>query len=218
MRGTVLGFDGTTGIVSGEDGKRYRFSAADWKGADSAQANSAVDFVAKGESATEIFPVAAAARGPAASALSGGGAAFIAQRPQLVLAALALLIVLLVPMITYGRLGATALGFPSRIGELDRFSGGLGLIQLLTYTLWIIPVGAGFALFAELTGSRRPRAELVTGIACIATLPIFLIVEAAMPPGVAGLMGFAIGGILLVAIGVGLVLTATGRLTRIPGL
>jgi len=58
MRGKVLEFNhaDTTGLVSGDDGKRYRFAAADWRGAIWPQPGEAVDFVADGDAAREIFP------------------------------------------------------------------------------------------------------------------------------------------------------------------
>ena len=36
MRGTVLGYDNGQGVINGDDGSRYTFTAADWKGATSA--------------------------------------------------------------------------------------------------------------------------------------------------------------------------------------
>jgi len=59
MRGRVLEFktDGFTGLVSGDDGRRYRFTGADWRGLIWPVQGEEVDFVAEGDGAHELFPV-----------------------------------------------------------------------------------------------------------------------------------------------------------------
>lgn len=60
MKGKVLGYDKATqsGIISGEDGKRYNFTKSDWKSPNEPTANSTVDFEFQGSNATDIYKVA----------------------------------------------------------------------------------------------------------------------------------------------------------------
>ena len=72
MRGRVLDFSiaENSGVISGEDGSRYRFAGPDWKshGRQPIQGMS-VDFVADGDHAAEVYidtPAAAARLAPTA--------------------------------------------------------------------------------------------------------------------------------------------------------
>ena len=56
MRGKVLTFNGSTGLISGDDGKRYTFSVSDLMGETVyVPAGSTVDFDASGDSAVSIY-------------------------------------------------------------------------------------------------------------------------------------------------------------------
>ncbi|MGI0117304.1 TM2 domain-containing protein [Zooshikella sp. RANM57] len=57
MKGKILNFDASTktGIISGDDGKRYNFQAKDWKSASEPRATLKVDFAVNGELAIEIY-------------------------------------------------------------------------------------------------------------------------------------------------------------------
>jgi uncharacterized membrane protein YhaH (DUF805 family) len=59
MRGRILAFDPTrgTGLVSGDDGRRYELAAADWRGTVWPASGDVVDFVAEGEAARAAFPL-----------------------------------------------------------------------------------------------------------------------------------------------------------------
>jgi uncharacterized membrane protein YhaH (DUF805 family) len=61
MRGRVLEFnpDRSAGLASGDDGKRYRFSGTEWRGAAWPVQGDEVDFLADGDTAREVFPVVA---------------------------------------------------------------------------------------------------------------------------------------------------------------
>ncbi len=61
MRGRVLSFNGSTGLISGDDGKRYTFSASDLMGEGAyLPAGSTVDFEGDDGVATSIYVLAAA--------------------------------------------------------------------------------------------------------------------------------------------------------------
>jgi len=61
MRGKVLSFNGSTGLISGDDGRRYTFSVSDLMG-DTVYvpAGSTVDFEPAGDTAVSIYLIAAA--------------------------------------------------------------------------------------------------------------------------------------------------------------
>jgi hypothetical protein len=72
MQGRILGFDEAagTGMISGEDGRRYRFGKADWRGGGAPRAGAAVDFDANGDAAADIYPAVAARAAGAAPAVT----------------------------------------------------------------------------------------------------------------------------------------------------
>ena len=57
MKGRILDFSvqENTGVVSGEDGKRYHFGGADWRGDRPPDRGVTVDFDAEGNSAKEVY-------------------------------------------------------------------------------------------------------------------------------------------------------------------
>jgi TM2 domain-containing membrane protein YozV len=58
MRGKVLSFNGSTGLISGDDGKRYTFSVSDLMGETVyVPAGSTIDFEASGDSAVSIYVI-----------------------------------------------------------------------------------------------------------------------------------------------------------------
>jgi hypothetical protein len=64
MKGKILGFDaaGGSGAITGEDGQRYSFAAAEWKSGTAPSPGADVDFVTEGSAAKDIYPIAAASR------------------------------------------------------------------------------------------------------------------------------------------------------------
>jgi uncharacterized membrane protein len=60
VKGDVLGFDSdsNTGAISGHDGQRYDFVRLEWRGARQPRRGEAVDFVADGQWATHVYPLA----------------------------------------------------------------------------------------------------------------------------------------------------------------
>lgn len=65
MKGKVLDFSVQTngGVISGEDGRRYKFSGGDWKSPQSPRQGQAVDFEVQGDQATSIYPETGSAGG-----------------------------------------------------------------------------------------------------------------------------------------------------------
>lgn len=131
MKGQVLGFDGMSGAISAEDGSRYNFTAADWKGQSPPKPRDAVDFVPVDGAATEIyvtrgsFAMGAGATG-AADLLQGESAAkargFIATRPQAIIAVVLILASILLNFMSSpgqnGSQGVSLFGVGPAMGQM----------------------------------------------------------------------------------------------------
>jgi hypothetical protein len=76
MKGTILGFTAASGsgMITGEDGKRYSFSQAEWHSERAITATTAVDFEAHDGEAVGIYPIASASTAPDFSALASAPA------------------------------------------------------------------------------------------------------------------------------------------------
>lgn len=262
MKGQVLGFDGTTGAISGEDGARYSFAADAWKGERPPQSRDAVDFVVTDGAAHDVYLVQSALGATIGSLganarekLGGAGAApgaagvrtFVAERPQVILAGVALLASLLLTFVSGaaalepGSTSVSAVGFPglmnrvvSGVAQVASFMGatpagdaygGLQFAAMLSYLLYLIPVLAAFAIFRDVTGKRMRVLELVLGALCVGSLLIYFIAMSAIrtPLGAVADMAmaqvaFGFGGYVLVLCGVLLLLTGLGRIKQTPGL
>ena len=92
MRGQVLGVDTRTGdgMVSGDDGRRYSFTPADWADRGEPMVGMYVDFEAKESRALSIFPVPGTT--PARAQASPPAAADRNDRNKYVAAILAFLV------------------------------------------------------------------------------------------------------------------------------
>jgi len=72
MRGRILGVatGDTAGAITGDDGQRYRYTAADWRGERPAVAGGVVDFEVEGQAARDIYPTVGGASGAAGAVAS----------------------------------------------------------------------------------------------------------------------------------------------------
>ena len=58
MKGKILGFVESSGVITGDDGKRYKFSAADWKAPRAPRTGEEVDYEISAQGmAAEIYPL-----------------------------------------------------------------------------------------------------------------------------------------------------------------
>lgn len=230
MKGKILGFDaaGGTGAISGEDGQRYTFTAADFKSPAPAKAGDNVDFAVEGSSAKEIYVTAAALPNVDLSALkSNATVANILAKPYVIWAAVIIL-------------GSLIAGYFSSLGFLNQMSGpfgsGLGIAALIAALLICVPIVAGVLIFFELTNHKlTAQFRLITAAVAIGG-PILLPVLAGLlaPQGFqdimsmassfggggspyAGFIGFGItpGMLITVAGGVLIVLTHMGIIKKL---
>lgn len=245
MKGQVLGFDGTTGAITGDDGHRYSFDLAEWKGEKPPQARNQVDFVAKDGSALEVYKVAGVIAKPSLdtvnSAIAGIGAnlrdntsrspevlARIAERPQVIFAVVAFLSVFFLNFFVILGSGTSAFDLSELLDQLGATAslfgrnGGLQLASTIAMALWLIPVAAGFAVFRDLTGKRSRKAKLATAVLCLFSIIVYASAVAAMVETTrydsSDALSLGFGGYLLVICGIGLSLTGIGLLKHVPGL
>lgn len=177
MKGKVLGFDAAagTGVINGEDGKRYAYTAADNKSPNPTRPNDDVDFVADGDNAKDIFVIMAAPAAAAPASIDFSGLASdpnvknILAKPTIIWAALVIL-------------GALIAGYINAFSMMN--IGGASFLYILLFAL---PIVAGVQIYFELTNSPHVvLGRLVTGAAAVA-LPI--LVPVIVGGGTLGVLG-----------------------------
>ncbi|MBH5321524.1 hypothetical protein [Aurantiacibacter sediminis] len=123
MQGQVLGFSGADGAITGDDGKRYKFTRSEWKSERDPRGGERVDFIENADgTAGEIYPLKRAAAAPDFGAVlqsggeglsrmaEGAGASGIVEKmksaPAMVIAGLILFVCLLLPYISVSFMGS----------------------------------------------------------------------------------------------------------------
>lgn len=217
MKGKVLGFDAAsgTGAISGENGQRYNFTAAEFKSPAPAKPNDNVDFEVDGANAKNIYVTAAAAASVDFSAMAANPTvAGILAKPSIIWAGIIILGALIGNYFSIFQLGDAA----------QLFGGGIYLL----YLLLLIPIAAGVLIYFELTGhAMTAQLRFITAIAAIAgpivipiivgmTLPQMFGLTIGMGAG-NGFFGFAItpGLIFVAGGGVLLLLTHLGIIKKL---
>lgn len=191
MKGKVLGFDAAagTGAISGDDGQRYNFTAADFKSPPPAKPNDAVDFEAEGGSARNIYITAASV--DLAAVASNPTVAKILAKPYVLWAAVVILGSLIAGHLSY--LNLLSLGFS-------------GLVMALHA---LIPIAAGVLIYFEFTNNAMTQNMRFATAGLAIGGPILL-------PLIAG-FGFYVsfGMLVTIAGGVLIVLTHMGIIKKL---
>jgi hypothetical protein len=202
MKGKVLGFDPATGAgaINGDDGKRYKFTAADNKSPAPLKANDTVDFEADGDNAKEIYAVKsgfAMPTGLGAGSPADGAAPMVGgEYVQMILARP---YVLWAAVIILGSLIAGYFGTLDAFGKMSGpFGSGLGISAQFVALLFAVPVVAGVLIFFEFTHNKMTaQFRMITAAVAIGG-PILLPVLAGLlaPQGLRDIreMGAAFGG------------------------
>ncbi|MEM1133241.1 MAG: hypothetical protein AAGH53_09905 [Pseudomonadota bacterium] len=243
MEGQILGFDGDKGAISGEDGNRYSFELAEWKGERPPKVQDKVDFIGKDGTASEIY-LTSASLGAALSSVGGNigeklgnveigddKLAFITTRPQLLVEIIAILSTIFLNFVVVRNESATALALGGKLDDIADSLGifgagdGFGVASFFAYFLWLIPVVAGIAIYREIAGSRSKKLEWATALLCLFSIFVYLLVIGALESEITNAyarrlfnLEFGFGGYVLVICGILLILTATGVLKKVPGL
>jgi len=173
MKGKVLGFDAAagTGAITGDDGKRYKFVAADNKSPVALKAGDAVDFQAEGDAAKDIYAVPGGASVDLSAMTANPAVANILAKPTVIWAALVIL-------------GALIAGYLNAFSMMEL--GGTAFLYIL---LFAIPFVAGAQIFLELTNhAMTSQARLITGAASIA-IPILVPMIVGSGAGLGGFFG-----------------------------
>jgi len=224
MKGKVLGFDAAsgTGAITGDDGNRYNFSAADNKSPAPLKQNDTVDFEVEGNAAKNIYAVKTgfsipnvnvSGGAPASGGAAPAGGDFVQQilaKPYVLWAAVIIL-------------GSLIAGYFNTLGALGNMSGpmgtGLGISALFVAMLFLVPVVAGVLIFFEFTNhALTGQFRLITAAAAIGG-PILLPILAGMlaPEAIKMALEFASafgagGGLGFIGFGVtpGMLITVAG--------
>lgn len=228
MKGKVLGFDPAsgTGAITGDDGNRYKFTAADNKSATPLKPNDTVDFEVDNGVAKEIYVVKTGfslPTGGAAAPAAGGGAAapaggdvvqMILSKPTLIWAAIVIL-------------GGLIGGYLSAIQLIG--GGPMGMMGAAGFfyaLLFFIPIAAAVLIFFELTNNAlTPVTRLAAGGFAAAGPIVLPLIGNTMLPGMMGMamqmggggMGNILspGSIITVAGGVLILLTHFGIIKKL---
>lgn len=226
MKGKVLGFDPAsgTGAITGDDGKRYKFTTADNKSPQPLKPNDSVDFEVDGDNAKDIYavktgfslPTGGAAPAAGGAPVAGGDAMqMILAKPTVIWAAVVIL-------------GSLIAGYLSTI---ELIGGGpmgmLGMAGFFYALLFFIPFAAGGLIFVELTNHQlAPMVRLGAGGFAAAGPIILPLIGNSMLPGMMGMAmqmggggGFSnilsVGSIITIAGGVLILLTHFGIIKKL---
>lgn len=129
MKGKILGVPAgeLAGSITGDDGKRYRYEAADWRGERPASVGAAVDFDVEGGTARDVYPAIDAFTGAGAVSVealarSSGGKKIIGLFKDALAQPLAILVLIafFLPALSSPALTASQL-------ELDKVATAAGL-------------------------------------------------------------------------------------------
>lgn len=224
MKGKVLGFDAAsgTGAITGDDGNRYNFTAADNKSPAPLKPNDTVDFETEGNAAKNIYavktgfsiPNVGAGGGASTGGAPAGGDAvqMLLARPNVLWAAVIIL-------------GSLIAGYFSSLSLLQSMNGpfgtGLGISALLGSLMIAIPIVAGVLIFFEFTNSPLTQMfRLVTAAVAIGGPIIIPFLAGLLAPemykqamgmaaafGAGGVMG---GGFIGFSITPGMLITVAG--------
>jgi hypothetical protein len=148
MRGQVLQSDAGGGLILGEDGNRYRFATGEWKGTPPAMTGSQVDFVIDGNSAREVFPLAAGGAPLTLPASERGNSELLGA-----LGVACLVVNFVIPVIPLilalilGLIGASsAKTYNNRTGLVLSRIAWIGAVVLMAVLVALIAFGLSFAL------------------------------------------------------------------------
>lgn len=149
MKGHVLGIDGERGVIAGDDGNRYAFGPAGWRGAGAPAAGTPVDFVAAGSDAADIYPDVAADHEPPVEGIPSNGKLIPRLRSLIVQ-----------PAVEWQAIAAEEIG----VGRLIGKTALLAAIAMLVVGLQI--GGFFFVMFAFLPGTGSdPAPGVLAGLA-----------------------------------------------------
>lgn len=235
MKGRVLGFSAETGtgVINGEDGRRYAFTTADWQAGRPVDAGIRVDFEAEGATARGIYADAGAggvdvaalaaspAIGKARALLTGTIAAPIA---------IVVLLACVLPALTMPQKSVSLFDLPSILslanpfGALDGDGGGGGPsagFKLFLMLRFAAPLLALALLWQAWRGASLRLVTLATGAAAIVAFLLVLLVKTGLtsasgPFGAAlgQVIGTGIGAWLLLLSGIGLILAGLGKIGK----
>jgi len=182
--GKVLSFDPADGgLLRGEDGRRYAFDAAEWKGPAPRAMGGLVDFEPDGERALSVHPL------PAPPGAAAGPRPFLADRPGLPIALL-MLIACFLPFLTLGPFRANMFnvaGVAASLGDYAPVNVDMATGLWLFHFLYVVPAAAVALLVLEWRGLAGRWLRIGAGlIGLLAPVAIALGARAMFTPAAPG--------------------------------
>lgn len=195
--GTVLSFDlADGGVLRGEDGKRYAFDAADWKGPAAPATGSRVDFECEGERARSLYPDP----NPQTAEVRP----FLLDRPGLPIALL-MLIACLFPFVTLGPRSANMFNIvatASSLGHYAPLNVNMETGLWLFHFLYVVPAAALALAVLEWLGRAGRWTRIGVGlVGLVAPVAIALGARALFTPAGAGHHHLGLGARILRRLG-----------------
>ena len=234
MKGRVLGFsaDSGTGVISGQDGKRYAFQAGEWKAGQPVRAGLQVDFEPQDDVATGIYAEPggidlSAISGIDMAALKGSAGAEKIKKVLTSSLAVPLSIVLLIacamPALSLQGRSVSLFDLTEIMGLLslgDALSGGGGStgsgFETLLLLRFFAPILAVVLLWRAWVAQAPKMIVLATGSAAILAFVLIEMIKLGLGQGndLSAMIGQAIstgfGTWLILLSGIGLILTGLG--------
>lgn len=197
MKGKILGFSEAegTGAISAEDGSRYRFARAEWRGERPPTTGTVVDFEGADGQAQEIYPVSGAvlaalgninvdlgeiSGSPQADKVKSMFTGSLAAPLAVVVLIACFLPAITSPFDSLSLFGLgdsrTGMGALSRAAAMSGRGGGLGTLETLLVLRFGAPLAALWLIWASWSGKALRTATLVAGAAAIVAglLPILM--------------------------------------------
>ena len=212
MKGKILGYDADahSGVITGEDGHRYRFTEKDWRSDRRPAAGASVDFDRNEDCAIEVYSLNASIGGISAETLKGPNSEKIVRLFTQSLATPLAVIVLFAmflpaissPMSSMSTFGLGNMPDLSGISMLlnNRSDNSVGAIQSLMFLRFAAPLTAIWLIWAAAAGkSTRLPMIACAASALIAALLAFAFRSALL--SMMGPMGAAMGNAVSVGIG-----------------
>jgi hypothetical protein len=231
MKGRILGWTGTEGAISADDGRRYRFTPDDWRGERPPATSMAVDFEADASGvARDIYP----AMGGAGLAVPGfssslpplAGADIKALFTRSLAAPLALVVLAacFLPAITSPQEDVSLIGLGGALnkivmptGLVADFLGGagntdLGLVKTLAMLRFAVPLAALWLLWSAWTGKSESRPMLIAGAAALGGAGLVFMMQGAVVDAAPELLRPQIRAAMAIGMGVWLLILSGGAL------
>ena len=233
MKGKILGFSEAegTGAISAEDGSRYRFARANWRGERPPATGTAVDFEGADGLAKEVYPVGGAvlaalgninvdlgdlSGSPQADKVKSMFTGSLATPLAVVVLIACFLPAITSPLQTLSLFGLgdsrAGMGALSRAAAMSGRGEGLGMLETLLVLRFAAPLAATWLIWAAWSNKALRTATLVAGAAAIVAGLLAILMRSAVIDAVPDFIALEMSASVRIGMGVWLLLLAGGAL------